>query len=296
MVGELPSSEGVRQGDVIGASLFALAVQPLFARCVRNLPRVKAVAILDDYELEGPPTDVLQALATVRKEAAAVGLGLVLSKCKALWPREAAPSSEIVRQILDSGLTLVYGSMDSLGALVGSDDVATSKWALEKAQSHDQLFAALLHPALPVQHAMGILRFCAIPRMNYLTRVVRPDLLRPACEYFDRKVFETALTKLGLPSTLTDEAHTLLTQPIRLGGFGLRPMVRVSPAAYWSSVSQAAPDISSLIQTRLVAPSSVVASPRSYWIADCSACSSRSCSSCIDAACLFLFVEVCSHG
>ena len=104
--------------------------------------------------------------------------------------------------------------MDSLGALVGSDDVATSKWALEKAQSHDQLFAALLHPALPVQHAMGILRFCAIPRMNYLTRVVRPDLLRPACEYFDRKVFETALTKLGLPSTLTDEAHTLLTQPI----------------------------------------------------------------------------------
>ena len=29
VVGELPSSEGVRQGDVLGASLFALAVQPL---------------------------------------------------------------------------------------------------------------------------------------------------------------------------------------------------------------------------------------------------------------------------
>ena len=56
-----------------------------------------------------------------------------------------------------------------------------------------------LHPALPVQ-------LCAIPRMNYLTRVVRPDLLRPACEYFDKKVFETASTKLGLPSTITNEA------------------------------------------------------------------------------------------
>src|SRR6185295_5098747 len=145
--------------------------------------------------------------------------------------------------------------------LVGYDDVATRKWALEKAQSHDQLFASLLHPALPVQHAIAILRFCAIPRMNYLTRVVRPDPLRPACEYFDRKVFETALTKLGLPSTLTDEARTLLTQPVRLGGFGLRPMVRVSPAAYWSSVSQAAPDIAALIQSRLVAPSPLVASP-----------------------------------
>jgi len=112
---------------------------------------------------------------------------------------------------------------------------------------------------MPVQHAMAILRFCAIPRMNYLTRVIRPDLLRPACEYFDK---ETALTKLGLPSIVTNEAHSLLTQPIRLGGFGLRRMVSVSPAAYWSSFCQAAPDIAALIQSRcLVAPSSDMVAP-----------------------------------
>ena len=106
-------------------------------------------------------------------------------------------------QVLCAGLILSYGSLDSLGALVGRDDTATKKWALEKARSHDQLFEALLHPALPVQHAMAILRFCAIPRMNYLTRVVRPDLLQPACLYFDQKVFATAVIKLGLPSTVS---------------------------------------------------------------------------------------------
>ena len=97
--------------------------------------------------------------------------------------------------------------------------------------------------------------------MNYLTRVVRPDLLRPACEYFDKKVFETASTKLDLPSIVTNEAYTLLTQPIRLGGFGLRPMVNVSPAALWSSFCQAAPDIAVLVQSRLVVPLSEVVSP-----------------------------------
>jgi hypothetical protein len=147
--------------------------------------------------------------------------------------------------------------------MVGHDDVAIRKWALEKAQSHDQLFAALLHPAMPVQHAMAILRFCAIPRMNYLTRVIRPDLLRPACEYFDKKVFETASTKLGLPSIVTDAAYTLLTQPIRLGGFGLRRMVSVSPAAYWSSFCQAAPDIVSLVRSRLLAPGAAPPQPLS---------------------------------
>ena len=86
-----------------------------------------------------------------------------------------------------------------------------------------------------------------------MTRV-RPDLLRPACEYFDKKVFETALTKLGLPSIVTNEAYTLLTQPIRQGGFGLRRMVSVSPAAYWSSFCQAAPDIAALVNSRLVGP------------------------------------------
>ena len=110
--------------------LFALAVQPIFSRCVRGLPSVKALAIQDDFELEGPCKDVLTAFTTVRAEAKTCGLELVLSKSKALWAREAAPSSEVVTQILHSGLTLVYGSMESLGALVGHDDVALRKWAI----------------------------------------------------------------------------------------------------------------------------------------------------------------------
>jgi len=38
-----------------------------------------------------------------------------------------------------------------------------------------------------------------------------------------------------------------LCLPIRLGGFGLRRISVVSPAAFWSAVAQAVPDITALI-------------------------------------------------
>ena len=43
--------------------------------------------------------------------------------------------------------------------------------------------------------------------------------------------------------TLPNEARISLTLPIRSGGFGLRSTVRTSPAAYWSALAQAAPEL-----------------------------------------------------
>src|SRR5690349_19876846 len=90
---------------------------------------------------------------------------------------------------------------------------------------------------------MAILRLSTVPKMNYLTRTMRPDVLRSAAEQFDRSVLDTARNKLRLPDSSTDEAKLSLTLPIREGGFGLRSMTRVSPAAYWSALAQAAPEL-----------------------------------------------------
>jgi hypothetical protein len=56
-------------------------------------------------------------------------------------------------------------------------------------------------------------------------------------------VVETAKRRLGLPGRLPDVAHSTLLMPIRLGGFGLRPVSLVSPAAFYSAAAQAAQDI-----------------------------------------------------
>ena len=252
---QILSAEGVKQGDVLGAVLFAIAVRPLYNEVARRHPNVKAVAILDDLELAGPTNDVVAALGYLRPQAAKIGLELVPAKCKALWLDSAAPSADVLNTIARSGISMVSGAMESVGVMLGRDDGMISRWALDKAKAHDPLFSSLLHPALPVQHTMAILRFCGIPRMNYLTRVIRPDLLSPACTHFDQKVLETATTKLALPTPITNEAFVLLTQPIRLGGFGIRRMLSVSPAAFWSSTAQAGPEIARLVARGLnVAP------------------------------------------
>lgn len=81
-----------------------------------------------------------------------------------------------------------------------------------------------------------------------------------AAAHFDSKVIDPAVTKLRLPHNLLSGARLSLTLPIRFGGFGLRSTVRVSNAAYWSGLAQAAPDI--LAATRnLPAPASVADPP-----------------------------------
>jgi hypothetical protein len=87
---------------------------------------------------------------------------------------------------------------------------------------------------------MLLLRMCGIPRMNYLTRTVRPSALVSAARHFDNAVRETALLKLKL-NTLPDveqqsDAYNQLTLPIRLGGSGLTVMSDIMHTAYISSV------------------------------------------------------------
>jgi len=101
---------------VIGCETLASACSLYVAEVVRNpFHASNRVANLDEYELRRDlQQNVLQALATVRKRGSCCRPGLVLSNDKALWPREAAPSSEMFDQILDvlvSG-TIVFGVMD----------------------------------------------------------------------------------------------------------------------------------------------------------------------------------------
>ena len=166
----------------------------------------------------------------------------------------------ILRSLLDGlknrGIRLVRDTLECLGTVIGLNHAAMSQWAYDRitSPSHLQLFSTLLNPSLPVQAAMAILRLCAIPRMSYLSRTLKPAIVTKAGAYFDSKVFDTASTKLRLPSNLTPGARSSLTLPIRLGGFGLRSVVRTSYASYWSGLVQAAPDI-------LSSPSSIPPPP-----------------------------------
>ena len=143
--------------------------------------------------------------------------------------------------------------MECLGTIVGLDQTLMSQWVADQitAESHTQLFSTLLHPSLPVQSAMAILRLSALPQMSYLLRTLKPTILRlKRLRYSMLKSLKPRLPNFVLSSG----ARLQLTLPIRHGGFGLRSMVRTLYASYWSGLAQAAPDI--LASARIAPPCS----------------------------------------
>src|ERR1700733_663204 len=109
-------------------------------------------------------------------------------------------------------------------------------------ESHTQLFECLGNQLLPSHHAFALLRSAVLPRLSYLSRVVSPEILLPAAEWFDSSVRGTFSKRLREPA-LSADVSLRISLPVRFGGFGLRPVVRVSPVSYVCSLASAASDI-----------------------------------------------------
>ena len=248
-VDTISSEQGVKQGDCLGSFLFSLSVHPLYLDSARGLDQITQVAIADDRNLVGPPEQVFTAFENFDKALVTRRTGLTLrkEKCGLLWPHPE-PLPEAVRALAARhGVPVSLGTMETLGALVGRGDDQVSQWLAGRVQSHDRFFTLLCHDDLPVQIAMLLLRMCAIPMMGYLARVIPPRLFLPHARTFDARVLDTAFRRLRIPQPLPDVATTTLLLPIRLGGFGLRPVTLVSTPAFLSAAAQAAQDICSLV-------------------------------------------------
>src|SRR5690349_9622400 len=129
--------------------------------------------------------------------------------------------------------------MVTLGSMVGFDMDKISKFVEEKLKKHERLFSMLNRGDMPAQVAALLLRLCALPCMGYLLQVIPPPIIRQHAQTFDDSVIQTAINKLALPKSLSDQAILTLQLPVKLGGFGLRSAERTSHPAYYSSVSMA---------------------------------------------------------
>ena len=70
--------------------------------------------------------------------------------------------------------------MPTLGGIIGFDTQMMVDWCLAQVKSHDRLFHAIIHPSLPSQTALLILRMSALSTLDYLTRVLPPSVLNAA--------------------------------------------------------------------------------------------------------------------
>lgn len=250
----LQSSEGMRQGDPLAPLGYSANVHPLYTESVAGLPDVESVAILDDWSVIGAASSVFTAVRRYEPAAAAAGIVLERSKTIVLWPHAHDPPDDVVAECNNLGLPLVRGSAKVLGTMVGCDDTKAAEWANDVVRAHARLFADLSRHDMPCQIAALVLRLCALPRVNFLSRTMPPATTAAALAEFDTMVSATARSKFGIPATATNEVSTLTHLPIRLAGLGLRSQAATAPLAYLASLAQAAPDICRIISTHTVTP------------------------------------------
>jgi hypothetical protein len=61
LVASIVSAEGLRQGDPLSSLLYCVSVLPDYLSTVASAPGLRAVAIVDDFEIMGPHASVLAA-------------------------------------------------------------------------------------------------------------------------------------------------------------------------------------------------------------------------------------------
>jgi hypothetical protein len=244
----IPSSQGMRQGDPFSGFGFALGVQPMYEACIKDTPACEAVSVQDDLTLTGPQEQVFKAYDIIKNLSTSYHLTLRVDKCAVYIPATVpkAIQTTITNECSKRNLNTVT-NLETLGVLIGTDEHVVHH-AESIATSHEQLFQALEHPNMPTQIAMQLLRYCMLPRLGFLARTIPPKQFQSAAKLFDARIKKCFLTimklpdKPSLPGMSEESMYDQIKLQISCGGFGLRPLTMVSPAAYYASAAAIIPD------------------------------------------------------
>jgi hypothetical protein len=136
--------------------------------------------------------------------------------------------------------------MELLGARIGLLGREDSTWVRQGVQEQRPLLDSIAHPAMPVMHAMSMLRASAHPRLHYVTRVMPPPTVRDGAKDFDDGIASVAQRKLRLP-VITDEQQELLQLPIRNGGVGMAQHSKLCDAAFFASAAASVPFVTKTV-------------------------------------------------
>jgi len=220
------SSNGTRQGCPLGGLVFAAGLHSVLQSAAAVNPNVKMSAYFDDVKFASKnPSDIIAPFLKFEAEAKACGLVVRYPKCKLLWMRDDPLPADIQNFLHERNIPIETQAGIILGAPVGRNADRIQQLVQDIVKEHDRFFALLRHEKLSHQDAFLILSKSGVPRMSYIARCVRPDLIRQPLEDFDDKLLAVATQRISIsddhPKSLA--ARTQMKLPVRLGGFGLRP-------------------------------------------------------------------------
>ena len=186
------SEQGVRQGDVLGPLLFAIAIHGDLMKAASEFPSVVVKAYLDDINFAGEPLDCANFVKRVSELLGRRNLNVNLQKCVVtghtfdnLQPFTelgfACSTTAPVARLEDAEPDIVK----LLGAAVGSTDELESVWCLSQAKRLEGFFDCLGTVDLPNVISLKLLRLCGATKWTHIARTHAPAASAASCEFFD---------------------------------------------------------------------------------------------------------------
>ena len=225
---EIPSTTGTRQGDVLGALFFAVAIQEALNRARETFPEVDVYAYLDDITLQADCPDAMaNCIKSIEAYLRSIGMRLNGSKCEWL----SSPEIECPFPAFQTKTDFIK----ILGSYVGLPQACTDALYNSCATKHKTFFDRL--QMLNGTGRMALLGKCGVPKMGYAIRVHDPAISKPAAEDFDKRVVQTwsEFSEVA-PDDITRRTAKL---DLSRGGCGFTSMCDISQAAYAASYSVA---------------------------------------------------------
>ena len=229
--GTIMSTNGTRQGDVMGPALFCMALHPVLKHIKEKFPAVRIMAYMDDVTLASKDKEQLRlAFLELEREAAKIGLTVNKRKNKTcVFGRDAV---EIAR---GCGITACEDGIKCLGAWItnAKDKESSLRFVAAVIAKHEMLFKRI--KALNGEAGFAILRFCAQPKLNYLARTMS-EIEVPA-KQFDERMEETFKAIAEIEGELTPTQKMVMHLPLKRGGIGLRRYEVLSQECYEASLN-----------------------------------------------------------
>ena len=236
------SQQGVRQGDPLSALLFCLYMREVCNRVVAKA-EVKLYGFFDDLNVVGKPDQVIAALKELQAVLPEVSLQFNTAKSRFVYFHDdSAPLMRSIRETLAHHNIECQGTWaEVMGAVVGKDENAVRigiNTMLGSDDGNEAFFRRLQFKEVAVQSAMLLLRMCAVPKMNYVSRCIAPSCITEMTEQFDEHMVQAAMGKLNIyHHERTKETTRILRAKMKHGGFGLTSATFTSPAAYIGSLA-----------------------------------------------------------
>ena len=235
-VWEIPSDEGVQQGDPLGPLLFSLVVDELVKRIAAEQPGlVLNLWYLDDGVLGGSVADVRAAYDIILRHGPGMGLNINDAKCELIFRGADAPGRFPFPEG-EKGVKRVGCDFDLLGSPIGSDVFVDAYVALKCVDKCVPALVALEGLDDP-QVAYTLLRSCcAFPRLVTVLRTVPLSQCAKQLERFDVLVAASFVRAVGILGLSAAQVHQARLST-KLGGMGIRSAEHHASAAFLGSVS-----------------------------------------------------------